>query len=138
MPILVDSSSSQSGTALNLRPGLWVNVADNPADLRHFRYLSALEFDKTVQGEVRQLANGTRRVVRRAGHARGGRVTLTGPRADLDWLDQNAGETMCFRDDAGRKFYGVFFEAPFSERSLPRGRPEVALQITSVTFSEAV
>lgn len=118
--------------------GVWLSLAADPSEYRAFPYVTALQPSTAVQGVVRLLANGRERVVRRAGRSTPMTLTFETTQADVSWLEDHVGETVCVRDDMGRKFFGAFFEVLVQEDTVDRDRPVVSLTIRSVSFSEAV
>lgn len=118
--------------------GIWINVAADPSNYRSFPYVTAYSPSTQVQAQPRILANGRERVVRRAGVSTPMSVTFETTQADVDWLNSVVGETVCVRDDVGRKMFGYFDSVPVTEDTVDRDRPVVTLQIRSLSYSEAV
>lgn len=138
MPILVDATPTQAGTGLDLCD-LWLNVASNLADCQAFTYVSGMAPSTGVRVEVRELAGGRRRAVRRAGRGRAYTWNLTRvTRPQVHWLEDHAGVLMCIRDDRGRKWYGLYDTAGFDEPNWTKDRASISLTLVEVTHTEAV
>lgn len=92
----------------------------------------------TVPGEVRRMANGRLRVVRRKGSSRSIGATLRNlTPAQVETVIGWTGETVLFRDVWGRKVYCAYF-APSIKDYADRSGQDVSLSLSEVTFSEAV
>jgi hypothetical protein len=124
-------------TAVNLKT-VWLNLASDPSSSVSPTTMASLSVDKVAPGEVRTLANGRRRVIRRAGTARSATVSVdAATRAEIEWLEDHVGEVVCVRDDRGRKFFGAYLSVGVDEiRGNNYGNVSIAL--TEVTYSEAV
>lgn len=101
--------------------------------------VSSIEDDDGVVGDVRTYAGGRRRSVTTAGRTRSVQIKfdVLQNRAQLATLRSWAGKRVLFRDPFGRRMWCVFFRAPASDRVLS-DMPEVTLDLTEVSFSEAV
>lgn len=118
--------------------GVWLNLAADPSDYRQFTIVSALSPALSIYATPRVLANGRERVVRRAGTSQTFTVTFTATQADVTWLKDHAGETVCVRDDIGTKMFGFYDAVQPQENTAMRDMPVVTLQIRSLSVSEAV
>lgn len=91
-----------------------------------------------VPGEVRRMANGRLRTVKRKGTVTSLGATLRNlTPAQVKTLKGWAGETVLFRDVWGRKLYCVYF-TPTTKDYTDRSGQDVTLSLSEVTFSEAV
>lgn len=118
---------------------VWINLSADPSVYQEFPNMAELSVTSSTAGEVRQYAGGRRRIVRRAGRARS--VSLTIPycdRARIEWLEENAGELVCVRDDRGRKIWGVFFEVAVQEHEFDPDYGAVSLEIAESSHVEEV
>lgn len=89
-------------------------------------------------GEVRRMAGGRLRTVRRAGSSTTIGVTFRKlTPAQVATLTAWAGRTVLFRDVWGRKLYGVYFTLSVADYRDRTGQ-DVALVLSEVTVSEAV
>ena len=125
-----------TGVAFN---AVLLNSAANPSDFISLPNASQLNVSNDVNGQVRAMASGSLRAVTVAGRPR--TFTLTFPlsaRAAITWVEQHIAQTVCVRDDRGRKVYGVYFSTPIAEQIFSSSYGDIALTITEVTFSEAV
>lgn len=116
-PSLNFNDQELAGTAgvVTLRT-VWLNDADDLSDLVTFPTMSKLVAGRAAMPEVRRLAGGRHRLIRRAGVAR--TFTLTLPacdRAQVDWLEAHVGELVCCRDDRGRKVFGTYLQVDVTE-----------------------
>lgn len=126
-------------TALVDLAAVFLNLAANPSDRLALYTVTGLQPATEVRADVRSLANGRQRVVRQAGKPRSYSLKVEQlDRAGISWLEQHAGETMCIRDDRGRKFYAAFFAVPVDESTLWNDRGDVDLRISEVSATEAV
>lgn len=105
-------------------------------------YVAAFTAERSEQlavpGEVRRMANGRLRTVRRAGSATTLGVSfpnLTAAQVQTfrDWT----GSTVLFRDAWGRRMYGVYFAVDVKDRT-DRGGHHVKIALSQVTVSDAV
>lgn len=88
-------------------------------------------------GDVRRYANGSTRLIKRAGRARGVELTVVVDLAGLEELRAFAGELVLYRDGLGTRMWCTFL--PFEYEPFPDGqRFTVPLQLSELTFSEAV
>ena len=114
----------------------WLNLASDPSQFVVIRR-AASTWSTSQSGEVRQYASGRLRTISRGG--RTGQTTAHVRTTDMaliatltDWI----GQTVCVRDERGRKAFGVYFDVPQTD-DVAR-RVEFDLTITHTTFSEAV
>lgn len=116
---------------------VWLNLASDLSKSVQLE-VSSLNDDEGITGEVRVYAGGRTRSVSRAGSRRQIRVSfdVLDNRPQLATLRSWVGLTVLFRDPFGRKVYAVFYSVPAVER-IPVDMPEVQLDLTGVTFSEA-
>lgn len=133
MAIIVDPSATP-GTGVVLTR-LWLNSAADPSDVMSFRAFTFTPA-KAVDAEVRLLAGGRRRLIRRAGQARSHGVSIRRPTlGQRQWLDDHVGELVTIRDPRGGKYHGVYLsvQVPYTVD----GANDVTLSLTEVTHSEA-
>lgn len=96
------------------------------------------------EGEFRQYANGTTRLVTGSGFTRSQNFALRAlTKADVKTLRSMAGKTCLFRDTYGTKFYGSFLvldevTIPFSGTGGSGTLADVALQVTEVSYTEGL
>lgn len=117
---------------------LWLNVVADPSQRQHFPVMSALQVTTSQPGEVRRYASGRLRSVRQAGRTRA--ISATLPACDLDqvrWLERYQGETVCVRDDRGRKLFAVYYALPVDEHFYNDGA-DITLTLSEVTRVEGV
>ena len=125
-------------TILNLRT-VWLNDAANLDDKISLPSMSSLEVATAYDGEVRQYASGRRRVVTRGVPAKAASLSVVGAdRTTVAWLENHVGRILLFRDDRGRKFYGVFFEVGVAEHGPSKVYGNLSIEVQQVTLSEAV
>lgn len=118
---------------------IWLNLAADPSDYMSFDRPATMAPTTDMDVSVRTLANGRRRVVRRAGVARSYALTLPYcNRAQIEWLEDHVGQTVCVRDDRGRKMFGVYSSVPVTESTLWNDRGDAQLTVAGITYSEAV
>jgi hypothetical protein len=118
---------------------VWLNLASDLSDYEYFSNMSSLQADKEQVGEAREYANGRIRLVLKSAVKRSIHVTLpVCTRAQIEWLEDNAGSLMCVRDDRGRKFWGTYFTLAVTERSEDIDSGDVTFDFREVTHSEAV
>lgn len=105
MPIIVESTAETGALVLTR---LWLNLVSNDTIYRSFR-LASFTPDDGARVEVRVMANGVERLIRRAGGVKTVQAVLRHPTAeDRDWLGQYVGEPVWVRDPDGGKFPGVY------------------------------
>lgn len=117
---------------------VWLNLALDPTVYVSLPTLDGLSVERAQDGEVRVLANGRRRLVRRAGVGRSASLEVrAATRAEVDWLEDHVGDLVCVRDDRGRKFFGAYLVVEADEI---RGNDfaDVTLALSEVSHSEAV
>lgn len=91
----------------------------------------------SVVGEVRRYANGTTRLIRRAGRDQRVQLTVAVDAARLEDLRVFAGQLLLYRDGHGTKMWCTFL--PLEVNPIQNGRLfSVQLDLQAVTFSEAV
>lgn len=134
MPIIVEPSSAPGvGLVLN---HLWLNSVADPSDNMAFR-TGTFTMTSAVQGEVRTLANGRMRLIRRAGAPKSHSVVIRHPSPDqLDFLLSHVGDLLTLRDPAGGKYHGVYMS--LASPRIPSMADDITLSFTEVTHSEAV
>lgn len=117
---------------------VWLNLAADPTVYLSLPTMSSLSITTGQDGEVRRMANGRLRLIRRAGQARSASVDIDGAtRTEVDWLEEHVGDLLCVRDDRGRKFFGVYMSVDADEIRA-NDYANVSLALTEVTHSEAV
>jgi len=117
---------------------VWINLASNPSSFQSFPLMSALEVDTMQPGQIRTYAGGRLRLVTTAGVARSATITLPEcSRAQINWLQSNAGNIVLVRDDRGRKIWGAFLNPKVVENQY-NTNADVTLVINEITYSEAV
>jgi hypothetical protein len=123
-------------TAIVTLRDLWITRTDDPSQAIVLE--GTMTEKQAVAGEVRTLANGRRRIIRRAGQAREFAVSANRVEvATVHLLASWAGEVLTYRDPQGRKVHGTFFEVD----AVPWNGHQVAsvtFSFTNVTYSEAV
>lgn len=134
-----------NGVPIDFRQGtldlrtVWLNLASDLTDSVAFPSMASLAFAKAAQPEVRRLAGGRRRLLRRVGDVRTFSLTLPGlDRAQVAWLEGHVGDVVCVRDDRGRKVYGVYTQVEVQEYPT---RPDLAgasVTLVEVHHAEAV
>lgn len=85
-------------------------------DRMSFPTLNSLTAGLETPGEVRRYANGTTRLITRAGASRTARARL--PLLNRDrvvWLEGHARRLLLIRDGQGRVFFGAYFSPSFDE-----------------------
>lgn len=117
---------------------LWLNVVADPSVRMRFDYMSALTVTTAQPGEVRRYASGRLRSVRQVGRTRAVAATLPGLELEqVRWLERYQGETVCVRDDRGRKLWGVYYSLPVEEHQYNDGA-SVSLSLSEVTRVEGL
>lgn len=115
---------------------VWLNLAADPSDYVSLPTMSALSVNTEQPGEVRRMANGRLRLVKRAGQARSASVDIEGAtRTEVEWLEDHVGDLVCVRDDRGRKFFGVYMSVDADEIRA-NDYAGVSLALVEVTHSE--
>lgn len=115
---------------------LWINRTDDPS--QYVELEGTISETQAVEGEIRTMANGRRRVVRKAGGSRG--FSVSANRVDVDTVNllaSWAGEVLTYRDPQGRKVHGVFFSTslqPWNGHQVG----SLTFQFDQITHSEAV
>ena len=118
---------------------VWMNLQTELTTPRNFPAMSSLKPTVKQPGEVRTYAGGRLRLITRAGIARSYVLTLPAcSRDQITWLETNAGQLMCVRDDRGRKIRAAYFEVPVDEIPTDPTLGDIVLTLSEVTFSEAV
>ena len=116
---------------------VWLNDLGNVSDYIVFENLAAMTVNKAVTGDVRRLAGGRRRLVRRKGKAYTHTLTLdhcdAGQRA---WLDAHVGQVICIRDDRGRKVFGVYAQSDVTEHKYSDELGTVQIAVREVFHAE--
>lgn len=117
---------------------LWVNRVADPSVRQVFPYMSALTVTTNHSGEVRRYASGRLRAVQLAGRTRTVSATLPAcTREQVLWLERYQGESVCLRDDRGRKLWGVYFALPVVEHQYNE-EADVTLEFSEVSVVEGV
>lgn len=117
---------------------LWLNVAANPSTRQRFPMMSALQVTTSQTGDVRRYASGRLRSVRQAGKTRAISATLPScSREQIAWLEKYQGETLCIRDDRGRKLWGVYYSLPVDEHHY-NIEGDVSLALSEVSKVEGI
>lgn len=118
--------------------GVWLNLASDPSDYCHFEFARDLKRTKVQPGKVQPMAGGRLRLVRTVGRSKGLSFSLQAcTRAQLDWLEDHLGETVCARDDEGHKFFAVYLIVSVDEHNY-NDEGESSLDLSELSFSEAV
>lgn len=136
MPIIVDPTLAP-GSSLSLR-AIWLNVAADPSDVRRFDLNLDLQPASETRADVRVVANGATRMVRRAGRLRSYAVSGRALRADVPWLEDHEGVTLCLRDHVGRKMFGAYVGLSTPEPGWTDAFADFSFTFTALTYSEAV
>lgn len=114
-----------------------LNVASNMSDSMAFQNVTEFKVAVAQQGEVRALANGRLRAVRRAAKPSGASFKFElCTREQIDWLEDKVGQLLCFRDDRGRKMYGLYWAAPVAESIVRVEYGDVEIDFHEVTHTE--
>ena len=117
---------------------LWLNDADDPADLASFPFMSSLNSSPQQNVTITAFAGGRQIAIVTPGSANQVSVNLAACTASQRaWLETHAGTVVCVRDDRGRKFYGVYV-SPSSDEHAYNDDADSSLTLNEVTFSEAV
>lgn len=117
---------------------VWLNLASDPSVSLSLPTMATLTINTGQDGEVRRLANGRLRLVKRAGQARSASVDIEGAtRTEVEWLEDHVGDLVCVRDDRGRKFFGVYM-AVDADEIRANDYANVSLALVEVTHSEVV
>lgn len=117
---------------------VWLNLVSDPSVSLTLPTMASLSIATGQDGEVRRLANGRLRLVKRAGQARSASVDIEGAtRTEVEWLEDHVGDLLCVRDDRGRKFFGAYMGVEADEVRA-NDYANVSLVLTEVTHSEAV
>jgi hypothetical protein len=115
---------------------LWINRTDDPTQSVVIE--GTITEKLATTGEVRTLANGRRRIVRRAESVKEYAVAANRVEVEtINLLASWAGAVLTYRDAQGRKVHGTFFEL----NATPWNGFQVAsltFAFTNVSFSEAV
>lgn len=90
-----------------------------------------------VVAEVRRYANGSTRLVRRAGRNRSVELTVYVDRAGLEQLRGMAGQLLLYRDGLGSSLWCTFLDFEQEPNAVGQ-RYVVPLLLQELTFSEAV
>lgn len=115
-----------------------LNDADDPADLLVLSRLANYKRNPVKGGRSQRVAGGGFRSIVQAGRQETWSLTISKlPLADLAWIEDHIGRVVCIRDDAGRKVFGVYLDAPSEDVARPRSA-NVDLEIRQVTWTEAV
>jgi hypothetical protein len=121
---------------------LYLNDAESPSDFAAFQYATdSYKVESQLGGGVdSDYASGRSRSWSDESDVTGIQVTLTWlTDAQIAWLGDHRGRTVCFRDHIGRKVFAVYFSVPLDvDTSAPSiAQHTASLSLTSVTFSEA-
>lgn len=118
---------------------VWLNLAEDPAERLYLPFMASFSRKPSQEGNVRRLAGGRLRAIRRRGRADEWTLTLpnTTP-AQKDWLERWIGEPVYVRDDRGHIVVGVYFGVPTNEHNYNHDG-DVSLTIREITWDpEAV
>lgn len=116
---------------------VWLNDGLDPSDYKSFQNTTGLEVETARDGTVRRLANGRLRLV--LGSAAPHTTSLTFELCDrdqIDWLEQHVGRAVCYRDDRGRKYYGVYLEVSVRENVARQDYADANITLAEVTYPE--
>ncbi len=94
---------------------------------------------RSSDGEVTKFAGGRKRSLSVEGQR--GEVSFTlvdVPYADVVTLETWKGRTVCIRDNLGKKFFGVFYEVPWSEPGKGQDLYSLDLTVQEVDFTEGL
>lgn len=134
-----------NGTPIDFRTGtlnlqtVWLNLASDLTDMVSFPSMASLSFAKAAQPEVRRLAGGRHRLLRRVGDVRTFSLSLPGiDRDQVAWLEGHVGDVVCVRDDRGRKVYGTYTQVEVQEYSTRPDLAAASLTLVEVHHAEAV
>lgn len=100
--------------------------------------------EREIEGEFRQYAQGTTRLLTGTGKTRTEQLTLRAlTPTQMTNLRSMAGQTCLFRDTYGRRFYGAFLitdetSIPLSGATSASVITDVSLSITAVTYTEGI
>ncbi|HET6916585.1 MAG TPA: hypothetical protein VFH56_10900 [Acidimicrobiales bacterium] len=139
MPILT-SQTTNPGTTVTLS-AFFLNLASDPTDFVAFEYVTQTQPQTSTGLSVRAMANNRRRAVRTGGVDMSASWALDKVTpAQVAWLEQHVGETMCVRDDVGRKWFGVYTSVQPDEDLYPdrRGEGKFTLSLQQISHSQAV
>lgn len=118
---------------------VWLNLASDLSDYQTFPSMSSLNVTTKRPGEARVNANGRTRLIRKPANMQTFSLSLPScTRAQINWLELNAGKLMLVRDDRGRKVWCVYFEPSVEETSGDIDQGDVTLSLVEITYSEAV
>lgn len=114
-----------------------LNHGANMADSMAFQNVTEFKVATTQSGEVRALANGRLRAVKRSARPSGAQFKFElCNRTQIDWLRDKVGELVCFRDDRGRKIWGIYWAAPVTENITRVEYGDVEIEFHEVSHSE--
>lgn len=119
----------------------FLNLASDPTDFVAFEYVEQTQPQTSTGLSVRAMANNRRRAVRTGGVDMSASWSLDRVTpAQVAWLEQHVGETMCVRDDVGRKWFGVYSSVQPDEDLYParRGEGKFTLSLQQISHSQAV
>ena len=119
---------------------VWLNSAWNPGDRMSFPNLNELSVTMDAPVSVRRFANGDDRLITRDGDP-DDNPTMSMPwsdRTQVRWIEDHVGELVCYRDDRGRKVFGVYLEAEVEEPRTTADYGSVSLSLVEVTSSGEV
>lgn len=117
---------------------LWLNAAADLSDAMSFPTMNGLRAQLNTPGAIRTYANGRTRLITQAGRPRSSKASLPHlTRAQVEWLEDHAGQLVLVRDAQGRKFFGAYFSPDFDERGFV-DEAGTDLVFAEVTHSEAV
>lgn len=115
-----------------------LNDAEDPTDLLVLGRLTKYSRRPAQGGRTQRVAGGRFRSIVQAGLQDRWTLTLSKvPLDDLAWLEAHIGRLLVVRDDAGRKWFGVYLGLDSEEVARPRSA-NVDLEVVGVTWSEAV
>ena len=120
---------------VDLNGETWINLASDPTQAVHVRRRSGTT-TKTVKGEVRPYGPRMRAITTDQVSRTTKLSFRTQDRVILTTLDEWTGQTVCLRDELGRRSFGMFFDFP--EVDLETTWVDVDLTFQMVTFNEGV
>lgn len=116
---------------------LILNDAAELSDQMAFPTMNAWSVAIDTPGEVRQYANGTTRLISRAGTKRTARARLPLiTRDQIAWLEAHARRMVLVRDGQGRAFYAAYLSPSFDETGY-NGEAVTEIVLSELTYSSS-